>query len=207
MNQTLIKLSETHYIVVDDSEIKEGEWYLTFMNNEVAGEPRRCEDSSYSFGNCKKITHSTQPLESIEDSEVWEDGKYLGPDYAFQEIKYLPLAEVEEAVFGYSVEKMAKHHYGNHRKTREFEDGFILGFQIAHKELVKGKLFPVEDMINAFISGTNSGANYESIVNGCSGDLEEAENFAKCEFEDFKKSLLPKTEWNIEIINGKIKLL
>ena len=60
--QKLIKLNDQHYIIVDDSEIKVGDWYLTFMNNKIIGEPRKCSDDSYNFSNCKKITHSTQPL-------------------------------------------------------------------------------------------------------------------------------------------------
>lgn len=72
----LIKLSDTHYIVVDDSEIKDCYYYNSL-------------DKAIRFGNNlnhpyhHKIIHSTQPLEGVE---------------------LLSLPEVEEAINGYSVE-------------------------------------------------------------------------------------------------------
>jgi peptide methionine sulfoxide reductase MsrA len=180
MKATLIKLSGQHYIIVDDSEIKKGDWiyktnepHKNAISISTGGAPDGWKRISKSFG---------ASMGSLEKS---------------------PLSEVKEAIYGYSVEKMANEKY--HRTPEEYNEdlnllcaGYSDGF-VAAMELVKDKLFTVEDMINAFISGTNSGANYESIINCSSGDLEEAENFAKCEFEDFKKSLQPKTEWDIEI--------
>jgi hypothetical protein len=79
----LIKISATHYIVVDDSEIKEevyvyrekdGVIFLALYTDEL------------SFADCKKITHSTQPLERYEGTEV----------LVFRKIKPLRLSEVAE---------------------------------------------------------------------------------------------------------------
>lgn len=36
---------------------------------------------------------------------------------------------------------------------------------------------------------------------------EETKEFSKAEFEEFEQSLFPKTKWDIEIIDGKIKLI
>jgi hypothetical protein len=180
----LIKLSDTRYIVVDDSPIKEGEWYLTFMNNEIAGEPRRCEDSSYSFGNCKKITHSTQPLE--------------GRDYLWRPIvKPLSLSDVEEAIYGYSVEKMAqsafthpdfgKYKVGSIAYYNGYKDGFN-----AHKELTKDKLI-----------GNDVGSLDNFLLNSNKYTQEEREIILQsiCDWIESK------TEWEVEFDEqGKIKL-
>jgi hypothetical protein len=196
----LIKLSDNHYIVVDDSEIKEGEWYLTFMNNEIVGEPRRCEDSSYSFGNCKKITHSTQPLESSISSDS-HDAK------GFVFIEPILLSDVEEAIKGYSVEDIAdskvnevllkEGKYWNDQDAREpVYYGVIAGIN-AHQELVKDKLFTVEDIVHAYELGIEDSENVRLF--GKSDVITRFRNI-------IQKSLLPKTEWDVEFVNGKIKL-
>jgi len=45
--------------IVSDETIKVGDWYLTFafgsFSNNVIGAPRKCEDDSYNFTNCRKI--------------------------------------------------------------------------------------------------------------------------------------------------------
>lgn len=172
MKEKLIKLSETHYIIVNDSKIKEGDWVFNYFENSIKKYGKFFADGWF------KITHSTEPLEVNN----------LYRKYDFINIKQLSLSEVEEAIYGNSVEKMAKYHYGNHRKTREFEDGFMLGFQIAHQQLVKDKLFTVEDMKWTFESATDLYPYFDS-------------------FDDFYKTIAPKTEWDVEFINGKIKLI
>lgn len=67
----VIKISEIHYIIVDDSEIKEGDWFYNEPTNYV-GQALRKEGKFWVCNNiegfhllsaAKKITHSTQPLE------------------------------------------------------------------------------------------------------------------------------------------------
>lgn len=189
MKQKLIKLSDNHYVIVDDSEIKDNEWYLSserkilqFTGRKVLGDklPK----------DCKKITHSTQ---SIYENKVMRQGVVDG-------IKTISLSEVEEAIYGYSVEKMArdidKSKCRNFRREHTLkevyegiEDGFLLGFN-AHKELVKDKLFNISDMIHAYNQGTNDGVNYQSLIND--EDFEDAELFMNDSFEEFKKNIAPK---------------
>lgn len=76
----LIKLSKDHYVIVDDSEVKEGDSYLVELFD-VTGKStglhlEYCKSinddwvnnlnivSTRHIKNCKKITHSTQPLQS-----------------------------------------------------------------------------------------------------------------------------------------------
>ena len=103
----LIKLSETHYIVVDDSEKSEGD----YIYNPIVEKIMRVTKEMMPHG--QKITHSTQPLEEVcctPENQIKRyidckgcDRKQLG----FNKIKPLSLSEVEELIYGYSVEKMA----------------------------------------------------------------------------------------------------
>lgn len=84
----LIKINKDHYIVVDDSEIKKGDYFYSIRNliekaiiNYPSGE------------HIGKITHSTQPLESI----VTEN--------SFKRYEFIPLQEVKELIGEVDVEK------------------------------------------------------------------------------------------------------
>lgn len=81
----LIKLNEEHYVIVDDSEIKEGDWFLNNIQREVYCNniPNYNVDKDY----LKKITHSTQllgigwqqevielSLQEVKESFCWLDG-------------------------------------------------------------------------------------------------------------------------------------
>lgn len=167
MKGKLIKISENYYIVVDDSEIKDCYYYnlldkvIRFGNN---------LNHPYHY----KITHSTEPLEGVES---------------------ISLSEVKEAISGYSVEKMANELIltrfnetdGYHKLV--FVEAYVKGFK-AHQELVKDKLFTIEDMQKAYTHGVAVG-NVD----------------VKPDFNSFIQSLLPKTEWEIEFVDSKIRLL
>ena len=190
--QKLIKLLESHYIVIDDSEIKEDDLFLhnniIYKCHEINLKGVRALKGGkeyYFKTGVNKITHSTQPLEEIEGSEVWENNECLGPDYAFQEIKFLSLSEVEELIYGYNLEEMAMDSSFEHGESSEGAyHGFIEGFN-THKELVKDKLFTIEDIRKA-CDLYRSGKTIDIII----------------------QLLLPKTEWDITFDEqSKIKLL
>ena len=103
---------------------------------------------------------------------------------------------------GYSVEKMASKlkvkkssivgTWEEYDKT--YSQGFILGFN-AHKELVKDKLFTIEDIINVIRMARE--CDYDEL--GVDFDRQE---------EQIIQSLLPKTEWEVEFDeHGKIILI
>jgi hypothetical protein len=176
MKALLIKLSEQHYIVVDDSEIREGDWiyktnepHKNAISISIGGAPGGWKRISKSFG---------ASMGSLERS---------------------PLSEVEEAIYGYSFEKMANEKY--HRAPGEYNEGKSLlcggysdGFMAA-MELMKDKLFTVDDMINAYNAGGNS---REDDINGD----------GETPFEEYIQSLLPPTQWDVEIDEaGKITTL
>lgn len=61
----LIKINTDHYIIVDNSEIKEGDYHFDFDKNEID----TWKGNLYSNRlKCKKITHSTQPFELLSEN-------------------------------------------------------------------------------------------------------------------------------------------
>jgi len=174
----LKKLSETHYIAVDDSEINEGDWLF---------------DKEFGISQARWNTYEPEP------KTQWKITHSFGVE--LEEVENRPLLEVEELTLGYSVEKMAEEKYpyevgycvsDANTRISELQDSFVEGFN-AHKELVKDKFFTIEEVKNAFEAGF------------------EYHRFGQSDFKlnknQFIQSLLPKTEWDIEIVNDKIKLI
>lgn len=99
----LLKLSETHYIIVDDSEIKDGEWVL------VKSEGGRTEILWF-----VKIQEGIPKFSESQEMEYVFPQNEDGID-SWQKITHSfgielegvinkPLSEVEEAINGYSVD-------------------------------------------------------------------------------------------------------
>ena len=196
--QKLIKLSDTHYIIVDDSEIQEGNKPCYCYNSIKATWDNdiifyQGTMPMYHYKGFKKITHSTQPLGTLLNASSHKQMHVIE-----REIKLIPLSEVEETVCGYSVEKMAIKKYGiknplNDEDERYYNshgvaiaEGYVSGFK-AHQELVKDKLFTVEQI-----------KKYHNIM--ClAGNVKG---------EEYLRSLLPKTEWDVEFDEqGKLRLV
>lgn len=208
----LIKLSDSHYVVVDDSEIGIGDW-LKYLHISFPVQFIRRDDDAIMISTpnhdtcsrvspvfCKKITHSFgKELEGVINK---------------------PLSEVGEAVYGYSVEKMAiqalksqwSHLFINNEFPKKpypsfFQVGlerWIEGFK-AHQELVKDKLFTIEDMAKfldyVFTCYPNQWKVYRAKDNRGFYTSEEL-------VTQFIQSLLPKTEWDVIFDEqGKITIL
>jgi len=178
----LIKIKENYY-VIDDSDIKEDDYYLVLEEGEYVLYNLVSETNGK---NPLKITHSTQ--EGIGEQ--------------------LNLNDIEELVNGYSVENLAESSngyalYGKPlgEKYLAFKEGFLSGFE-KQKELSKDKLFTVEDIRTIFTHRKQLGLTITgNIRNG--SDQPDKENW----FNESIKLLLPPTEWNIEFQNGKIILV
>jgi hypothetical protein len=65
-----------HIYITFDEKPEDEDWYLTFLNREVIGKPRRCEDSNYNFSGCKKIILTTDQ-DLIKDGVQAIDDKFL----------------------------------------------------------------------------------------------------------------------------------
>lgn len=181
----LIEIKKDHYIIVDSYDIKEGD-FMYDIDGDIGIAIGK--DKSQWEGNMK-ITHSTQPI----------DGDEVGA--CFTKIKQLSLVEVEELLFGYIVEKMVENKWNEITANLKLDTlhkgmwcgGFQHGFN-ANKELTKDKLFTVEQAYLIWKAGqeywktSGSSITFEELV------------------ERKKELLQPKTEWNVEFIDGKLTL-
>lgn len=216
ISQKLIKIkNEKHYIIVDDSQIKEGD-FMYDVDGDIGIAIGK--DKSEWEGN-RKITHSVKPLEEVcctPNNQIKRyidckgcDKKQLG----FNKIKPLFIQEVEELLSGYSVEKMVDDRYPS--DINDFTDNgfdkkeivriaFCDGFN-AHKELVKDKLFTMEDMKKLFATTLQNAPSTESHTRMISD--KEYRNFVMDKlFSELIKPMIPKTEWDVQFINDKLTL-
>jgi len=174
----LIKINFEYYII-DDSDIQIEDWYMTTNSIEQCLSSYEQSDLT---DNCKKITHSTEILEGVIKLNKSEILKFIG------EIDVKKLAEdtfkeneIHEEIYN----------------TNELQDAYKAGIWdgvIKCLELTKDKLYTEEDMRNAICKSFLLGVERDTIYS------EEVEN-------DIIKSLQPKQEWNVRIINNKIELL
>ena len=176
----LIKLSEEHYIICDDSEIKKGDWVVSGTKTIV-----QCMyPENVHHRDVKKITHSTQPLEDVGLNTS------MGCQLGFDKIEPLYLSEVNELLGVVDVEKIAFAQFGGSQDNKTM-DAFTDGYKQALKDN-KHKKYTREDLLDAFTWGFMEGTER--------GNVTDSVN-------KFSQSLQPKTEWNVEIIEGKLKLV
>lgn len=188
----LLKLSEDHYIIVDDSNIKEGDWVYQqnfektnnqMINIKTEFQSNVANDKNGSFTK-RKITHSTQLLCIIHG----DNNNSIG---------YLSISEVKELLGLVDVEKKAAElAYSRRIKYQDqFQDGVCdgleEGFVIGYNQAMKDNKYTKEDMLRAYREGEN--VRYSRVGEAV---LEK----------QFIQSLQPKTEWEVEIIDGKLKL-
>lgn len=201
----LIKLSDTHYIIVDDTEIKEGDFYITEIPQMIY-QYFKTKGLSCSRGKNFKIIYSNQPLEYIHIAP-----KVKGLKLGFKNIKQLSLSEVEEVINGYNLEEMVGQSFENmgyhstvtSHEENQFKLGYKLGFK-AHQELVKDKMFTVEDIKKAIQLAQDYTVETQYDEFDVLHEILKHTHSEKMIIQ----SLLPKTEWDIEINEqNKITLL
>jgi hypothetical protein len=150
MKQLLIKLSDTHYVIVDDSVIKEGDCRVLIDKTSMFyGQFEKHLGSHECNDQWKKITHSF--------------GKHLDG------VDNRPLSEVEEFINGYSWKTEFDK---SNLKFGAEQHSFYLGFK-AHQELVKDKfLFTKEQLrfiydtaIHSTLGELNHNEEFQRVVN------------------------------------------
>ena len=183
----LIKLSADHYVIVDDSEIKEGDWCKlgeTSLFNGGIGIVNKnvIEDNGKNGMIFKKITHSTQPLEyTTEDHLQWDKIKRL----SISEVKEL-LGEVDAWNKSWNWFRENKYRSDFIAEPSSYEEGYNQAL-----EDNKDRKYTEEDMRIAIRLATTS--KYDHIL----------EFYSE---EEILKSIQPKTKWEVEFIDGKLKL-
>ena len=187
------KLSEDHYVLTDDSEIRIGnivaEKLLTGKYELFTIHTLNDIDKSTQ----KKITHSTQPLGFLNEHGFTTAN--LKPDWT--NVEYLPLSEVKEVLGVVDVKKRAEEKIPNLPYKNYVKIGFIGGYNLALEDN-KEKEFTKEDMIKAMVL-------YSAWITGGAPSLRVAET-AEQRIEQIIQSLEPKTEWEVEFVDGKLKL-
>jgi len=71
-------------------------------------------------------------------------------------------------------------------------------------ELNKDKQFTLEDVLNAYMEGTNDGTQFESLMDYDSENFDEAHEFAKEAEKEFRESLQQPTEIEVQIVMKEI---
>ena len=176
----IIKLTEEHYILTDDSEITTGDIVAEKL---LTGEYELFTIHTLNDIDKlrqKKITHSTQP-------------ESLGMGW-MQSVLPLLLSEVKELLGVVDVEKKALEINPveldeDWDKNKQYRDEWMSGYNQALEDN-KEKKYTEEDMRKAYYQGHKSGLGSE---NGLT-------------FENTIQSLQHKTDWEVEFVNGKLKL-
>lgn len=188
----LIKLSPTHYIIIDDSEIKKIDYYYLPRTNNI----HQCKEDptelnlERKFG-VGKVTHSTLKINESTQPNT---------EFYWNTIKPLSLSEVEEAIYGYNLEKMAGNFVVDKLKNSSQAVGVMLGYIEgfkAHQELVKDKFILSKNDILKIITMSREAITPHGIINmesWISSGYEGAESAYSQ--HQIIESLLPKTEWN-----------
>ena len=180
-------VKDVHYIVVFDSEITKVPCWNIAHRTIVT--PTDVEWSKSNKDNLRVIAYSF--------------GKVMTG------VINKPLSEVEEVIYGYSVEKMAKEYgkqlsqiqtkYGMPVSGHNSVTAYKLGLK-AHQELVKDKYDSVLPML----------LDLRNILKQCeSTSVGQTQiNIKLIDLERLIQSLLPKTEWDVEFDEqGKLTLL
>jgi len=196
-----IKLSDSHYIVVDEAqEIKVNDWciMLDSFGNLFSGCQQYLGESAGHYLNKGhiKITHSTQPIESIVTS-VENDEPFV--EYMFSKIKEYPLFVAKEIAGGVDVNEKAYKYAIDYRcpatNDQEYcKHDIISAYNNGYSQALednKDKKYTDEDMLNAL---------YSMWYKAKDGDFNIKEA-VKASIDYVQ----PKTEWEVEIVEGKLK--
>jgi len=205
----LIKINTDYYIIVDDSKIKIDDFYIDDSNTV------RCaitEVESYwtHRKHYKKVTHSTKPLEDVTVL-VRPDGSDVS-ETIFDKVKGISLPEVKKITGEVDMEELElKYHQqliqrrevaknfrgqvaGNHpdmftsREMLSMMEGFTDGYTQALEDN-KNKQYTEEDMKYMF----ECGRNYQ--------------NNAEITFKVSMDFIKDRVKWEVEFVDGKLKLI
>ena len=202
----LLKLNTDHYIVVDNSlDFSETDYYWDDKQKEI-----RTGSNNHVTGGYKiKITHSTQPLECDKmwtpvNGKQWMCNTMLCCGKILNlKTKPISLQEIKELIGEVNVENRAESRFGTDigsiRGSKEYDlntdlkRGFVSGYNQALEDNNEKK-YTEEDMRKAWNA---------AYIDAMSID---EETYKPLFFDDFIQSLHPKTEWEVEFINGKLTL-
>lgn len=201
----LIKLNNNHYIIVEDSEIKQGDW---IYNPERQPSILECVGKG-SLRDWKKVTHSTQPLETVPlykmpngelINEIWHD-----------KIKQLSLSEVKELLC-MSMDLIKRKDAYLQKVREEVKDYpqhdriYILGS--SDLAFTEGYNQALEDNKDRKYTGEDIKTAFSRYAFASTSNQPYSEDELLNEFRKFIQSIQPKTEWDVKFDDrGKLKLV
>lgn len=162
-------LSDDHYIVMDDSEIKDGDFVYSSDGGIFK---RHIDNPCQAVFRISKVTHSTKPLESDIHLSY----------YFYNNIKPISISEVKELLGVVDVHTKAMSKYSLGEINNEHD--FTLGYKQALEDN-KEKKWTDEDVIRIVEKSRQTGLTAEYLM----------------------LSLQPQTEWEVEFVDGKLKLI
>lgn len=157
--------------------------------------------------------------ELVKRQDRWdlygEDGSKIASS-APNPFNKLSIKNCEAIANGYDLNELSHEEYLLHENNQELY-GHSIELKLAYKAgvydglkrmltVLGDKKFSESDMINAYIEGTNDGAQFESMMDYDHSDNSEAQNFSEQAEQDFRK-LLQQTEFDVEIVMecGEVK--
>ena len=183
----LIKINSDHYIVVDDSEIKEGDYVYNISSKTIFQAKKSLieliNSPNVELTTNKKITHSTQP-------------ESLGMGW-MQSVLPLFLSEVKELTGEVDVEKKA------YRFRRDYQDSFKWMNECLMNDAIHRQ--------EGYKAGYNQALEDNKHRKYTEEDMQWALHHVKYHQELTIELIIealhqPKTEWEVEIVDGKLKL-
>lgn len=217
----LIKINPDHYIIVDDSKIKVDDY---FYNGKAVA--KMCNQWLITFTamdeiKCKKITHSTQPIEySYNSISGGFNMKQVSSDIelVYDKIQQLSLSEVKKIISNTDVIKRKDEYLKKVKEeVKDYEQHdriYILGssdlaFTEGYNQALednKDRQYTEEDVLMLLQKTAykyfNEGRGYKGNM-AIAGDPLHG---LRSELKEFIQSLQP-TSWDVEFVDGKLKLL
>lgn len=190
----LTKINTDYYIIVDDSKIEDNDWMQRNDEHPVQAVPNFWWDFKDRY---RKVTHSTKKL-----------GSNVGSTYTPSNVKYLSLGDVKKVTGEVDMEELElKYHQqliqrrevaknfrgqvaGNHpdmftsREMLSMMEGFTDGYTQSLDDN-KDKKYTDDDVIAIVKKSRETGLSAEYII-----------------ISDYQ----PKSHWEVEFVDGKLKL-
>jgi hypothetical protein len=190
----LIKINTDHYIIVDDSKIEDNDWMQRNDEHPVQAVPNFWWDFKDRY---RKVTHSTKEI-----------GSNVGSRYTPSNVKYLSLGDVKKITGEVDMKELElKYHQqliqrrevarnfrgqvaGNHpdmftsKQMLSMMEGFTDGYTQALDDN-KDKKYTNDDVIAIVKKSRETGLSAEYII-----------------ISDYQ----PKSHWEVEFVDGKLKL-
>ena len=190
----LIKINTDHYIIVNDSKIEDNDWMQRNDEHPVQAVPNFWWDFKDRY---RKVTHSTKEI-----------GSNVGSRYTPSNVKYLSLGDVKKITGEVDMKELElKYHQqliqrrevarnfrgqvaGNHpdmftsREMLSMMEGFTDGYTQALEDN-NDKKYTDDDVIAIVKKSRETGLSVEYII-----------------ISDYQ----PKSHWEVEFVDGKLKL-